>query len=128
MRAPEDDKTMKRIESVLAIGAHPDDIELGCGGSLAKLAAQGVHVHALVLSRGERGNQGGHDRGAETRQALQALGVQKIVQTEFCDTRLAESLPDLVAVIENACDRFAPQRVYTMFREDRHQDHRAYTW
>lgn len=40
---------MKNITRVLAIGAHPDDIELGCGGSLAKLTEKGVEVHALIL-------------------------------------------------------------------------------
>ena len=40
--------------NILAIGAHPDDIELGCGGSLAKLARAGSRIHALVLSRGGR--------------------------------------------------------------------------
>ena len=40
------------VLDILAIGAHPDDIELGCGGSLAKLARAGARIHALVLSRG----------------------------------------------------------------------------
>src|SRR5690349_24956067 len=43
---------------VLAIGAHPDDLELACGGTLAKLSDSGHEVHALVLSHGERGGEG----------------------------------------------------------------------
>jgi len=42
-------------EVVLALGAHPDDIELGCGGLLLKLKASGARVHGLTLTRGERG-------------------------------------------------------------------------
>ncbi|MEJ1098274.1 MULTISPECIES: PIG-L deacetylase family protein [unclassified Pseudoxanthomonas] len=116
---------MKKIERVLAIGAHPDDIELGCGGSLAKLVQAGVKVSALILSHGGRGNVTGEDRCAETRGSLQALGIRDIVQCDFADTRLAEALGDIVDVIERECARVQPGRVYTMFREDRHQDHRA---
>lgn len=116
---------MEKIERVLAIGAHPDDIELGCGGSLTKLAQKRVNVCALILSRGDRGNAAGHDRCAETRSSLQALGVSDIVQCDFTDTRLAEALGDIVETIERENARIQPDRVYTMFREDRHQDHRA---
>ncbi len=116
---------MKNIKRVLAIGAHPDDIELGCGGSLAKLAEKGVEVYALILSHGDRGNVTGDDRCAETRDSLHALGVQDIVQCGFSDTRLAEALGDIVDAIERECARIQPDRVYTMFREDRHQDHRT---
>jgi LmbE family N-acetylglucosaminyl deacetylase len=116
---------MKKIERVLAIGAHPDDIELGCGGSLTKLAQEQVKVCALILSHGDRGNATGLDRCAETRRSLQALGVSDIVQCDFADTRLAEALGDIVETIERECARIQPDRVYTMFREDRHQDHRA---
>ena len=46
-------KDTAMVLDILAIGAHPDDIELGCGGSL--LARDGARIHALVLSRGGRG-------------------------------------------------------------------------
>jgi LmbE family N-acetylglucosaminyl deacetylase len=116
---------MRHITGVLAIGAHPDDIELGCGGSLAKLAAEGVKVHALVLSCGDRGNIHGHDRCAESAEALGMLGVSTVLQAEFADTQLAGSFGDIVELIERECSRLTPDRVYTMFKEDRHQDHRT---
>ena len=116
---------MQEVGSILALGAHPDDLELGCGATLAKLVARGAHVTAVVLSDGSLGAESGFDRHRETREALNSLGIQSIVQRSFPDTRLHEHLNDLIACIEQHVREVAPQRVYTMFHDDRHQDHRA---
>lgn len=116
---------MVETKSILAIGAHPDDLELGCGATLAKLAASGASITALILSNGSSGAELEFDRAEETRNALQFLGVHRVVQHSFPDTRLHEHLNDLIAVIEEHVRETEPQRVYTMFAEDRHQDHRA---
>lgn len=114
---------MNRVKTVLALGAHPDDLELGCGATLAKLSADGVAVHAVVFSNGEQG--GSSDRTTETRKALEALGVASVTQHDFADTRLHESLNDLIACTEDHVRAVGPDRVYTMFHLDRHQDHRT---
>ena len=116
---------MESLKSVLALGAHPDDLELGCGATLAKLAAQGVSVTAVILSEGSRGARADLDRTAETRQALLTLGVATVIQESFPDTRLHEHLNELIAAIEGHVHACSPDRVYTMFDGDRHQDHRA---
>ena len=116
---------MQDVTRILALGAHPDDLELGCGATLAKLVARGVHVTAVILSDGGLGAQLEFDRTRETRDALTSLGVQEIVQHSFPDTRLHQHLNDLIATIEQHVREIAPQRVYTMFHDDRHQDHRA---
>ena len=110
---------------VLAIGAHPDDIELGCGGSLARLTAAGVPVRALILSRGRRGLMSDEDRAEETASALALLGVGDVVVHDFPDTRLWLHVNEMVDLIEWHVRDLEPQRVYTMFQHDRHQDHRA---
>lgn len=121
----QDSLPMGGVSSILAIGAHPDDIELGCGGSLAKLARSGVKVTALVLSKGRRGVLSDDNRAAETRKALETIGIGQIHVHDFEDTQLSRHLTDMIPVIE-ACVREAePTRVYTMFQHDRHQDHRA---
>ncbi len=69
--------------SALAIGAHPDDVEFGCGGTLAKWAAAGCVVHHLVLTDGSKGTWDPHadtaalvvTRQAEQRAASRALGA-----------------------------------------------------
>jgi LmbE family N-acetylglucosaminyl deacetylase len=116
---------MDKVKTVLALGAHPDDLELGCGATLAKLSASGVAVHAIVFSDGKQGGPSGFDRTAETRVALEALGVASVTQHDFVDTRLHEALNDIIACIEEHVRAVAPDRVYTMFHLDRHQDHRT---
>ena len=112
---------------VLAVGAHPDDVELGWGGTLAKLAASGAAVRAVVLSRGERGVERGCnlDRMGETREALHRLGIDDVRFGDFPDTRFAERLNELIAFLETQIADFAPFRLYTMHGRDRHQDHRT---
>ena len=64
-------------ERALAIGAHPDDIEFGCGATLAKWAAQGCVVHHLVCTDGSKGTWAPHAATAAlvvTRQREQRLG------------------------------------------------------
>ena len=112
-------------QTVLAIGAHPDDIELGVGGSLAKFVEAGVAVRTLVLTEGKEGNRHNVSRIDETKQALELLGVRDIFTEDFPDTRLHERLTDIIKCIETHVQEFKPDRVYTMFRDDQHQDHRT---
>jgi len=111
--------------SVLAIGAHPDDIELGCGGSLAKLAQHGAWIEAVVFSKGRRGALSDSDRAVETETALRGLGVAKLTIYDFEDTQLWRHVSELIAVLDRHIAENAPDRVYTMFQHDRHQDHRS---
>jgi LmbE family N-acetylglucosaminyl deacetylase len=109
----------------LAFGAHPDDLELGCGATLAKLVEAGAHVRAVIFSHGSLGASPGVDRAAETRAALRSLGVEDVHVHSFPDTRLHEHLNDLITAMQAHVRETTPDRVYTMFKDDRHQDHRA---
>ena len=108
---------------VLAVGAHPDDLELGCGGTLALLAAAGRRVAILHLTRGERGTRGtAESRLAEAEAAGRALGA---VGVEFLDCgdgglRTGEAEEDaLIAVLR----RLRPELVLAPAEADRHPDH-----
>lgn len=116
--------TAPRPRRVLAIGAHPDDLELGCGGTIAKLADSGHEVRGLVMSQGESGGS----RAARPCEAVNggryvgAAGVQVLA---FTDTELADQEADLAVAIEAAIRRFNPDILLTHSANDQHQDHRA---
>ena len=108
--------------NVLAVGAHPDDIEYGCGGQLARLAEQGHTVWMFVGSRGERGGDPTL-REAEQSLAAQILGVKQ-VGAGWPDTRVPDEAV-LVEAIEGCIRALGADTVLGHTPEDSHQDHRA---
>jgi LmbE family N-acetylglucosaminyl deacetylase len=107
---------------VLAIGAHPDDVEIGCGGALAKHHAQGDILHILTLSRGAAGGEV-NQRIIEAHRAADLLGA-KLKIGALPDTRISSG-PETIDIIEGAIRELQPTHVYTHCAEDTHQDHRA---
>jgi len=114
---------IKKGNNILAVGAHPDDIEYGCGGTIAKHLENGDKVFALILTRGE---QGGHpyDR-EECLNSLKALGLNEsdISFGNFPDSSLPNDF-NVVKFIEDVIIKNNIQKVYTHYPHDRHQDHR----
>jgi LmbE family N-acetylglucosaminyl deacetylase len=113
---------------VLAIGSHPDDIEIGCGGALLKHRAEGDEVHTIVLTSGGRGGEN-HDnqltatRCAEAKAGADILGVT-IECWDYNDGEIPETV-DLINRIESVVKEYAPDRVYIPYGNDTHQDHRV---
>ena len=109
---------------VLAIGAHPDDVELGCGGTLAGLTASGRAVAILHLTRGERGTRGTpEERIAEAERAGTVLGAAEVIVLDCGDggLRRGEAQEDaLIAELR----RLRPEIVLGPPATDRHPDHR----
>jgi N-acetylglucosamine malate deacetylase 1 len=107
----------------LAIGAHPDDVELGCGGTLAKLVSLGYRVGVLDMARGEMGTRG----SAEIR-AREASGAAKELNLAVRDNL---DLPDgHIWLNEESRVKMArkirlyrPRVVFTHYWEDPHPDH-----
>ena len=77
----------KKRKGILAIGAHPDDIELGCGASLARLAKKGIYIAAVVMTSGDSGVNDIIDRHEESREALMMLGCAQTIHLNFADIR-----------------------------------------
>lgn len=75
---------------VIAVGAHPDDVEVGCGGTLAKLASSGIRVGIVDLTDGEPTpySDGPHARMQEAGAAAKVLGVAERIQLDFPNRRL----------------------------------------
>ena len=81
------------VLDVIAVGAHPDDAEIACGGTLAKLAQQGYQVGIIDLTDGEPTphSPGPHVRLEEARRAAELLGVRQRVTLDLPNRRLFDS-------------------------------------
>ncbi|UZN04634.1 response regulator [Cellulomonas sp. S1-8] len=107
---------------VLAVGAHPDDVEIGVGATLASHRAAGHQVVILTMSGGAVGG----DSQTRRHEALAAAAVigARLFLHDFEDTRM-QAAGGLIAVVEEAVSDLSPTVVYTHSAHDRHQDHRA---
>ncbi len=116
--------------NVLFLGAHPDDIELGCGGTLIKHVQRGDNVYALIFTNGERGIpenvlKDGVDRQQESLQALKLANVpfSNIYFLQYPDTELWQHRQDVMNTISKFCETFQIQLIYTHTNKAQHQDH-----
>ncbi len=85
---------------VIAVGAHPDDVEIACGGTLAKLAIQGYRVGIIDLTDGEPtpNSPGPETRLAEAEAAAAALGVHRRINLDLPNRRLFDTFEHRVAL------------------------------
>jgi LmbE family N-acetylglucosaminyl deacetylase len=111
-----------RARTVLAVGAHPDDIEIGAGGTLLRHAAAGDHVVHLMMTDGEAG---GAKQAcvAEAERAAEMIGMT-LLRGGLPDAFLSSSRETL-SVVEHAVEEYQPSIVYVHSPHDGHQDHRA---
>ncbi len=109
------------IKRILAIGAHPDDVEIGCGATLMKHAANGDEVHILTLTNGEQGGQV-NTRYKESMKAAEYLNA-KLYMKDLRDTYITDG-PETIKVIEDVIINVKPDIIYTHSINDNHQDHR----
>lgn len=108
---------------VLAIGAHPDDVELCCGGTLARFAADGRRVGIAHLTRGEMATRGTvEERAAEAREAGRRLGAATVDLLDCGDGGLRTGAAEEDAVID-LIRRRRPEIVLAPPADDRHPDH-----
>lgn len=110
---------------VLAFGAHPDDVELGAGGTMLRFAAAGLRCGVVDLTRGERGSRGtAETRAEEARRAGEMMSLVVRETLEFPDTELQPGLDVRRAVIE-AVRRHRPRILLAPLPGDLHPDHDA---
>ena len=108
---------------ILAIGAHPDDVELGCAATLAKEIAAGKKVGIIDLTRGELGTRGtAVTRDEESAQAAKILGVSFRENLNFADGFFTNDKTHQIAIIK-MIRKYQPEIVICNAIEDRHIDH-----
>jgi LmbE family N-acetylglucosaminyl deacetylase len=120
--------TSARPLNVVCIGAHPDDPETGCGGTLAKLVSEGHHVSIVYLTRGEAGlknadrDTASRQRTAEAIHAAAVLGATAVFANQIdgqtsTDNHHSQEFTALLTSLQ-------PDIVFTHWPLDTHRDHR----
>jgi LmbE family N-acetylglucosaminyl deacetylase len=109
--------------NVLAVGAHPDDVELGCGGALLRHVARGDDVTMLVMTTGQLGTVGVTSRVHEQQEAARILGA-RLRWGGFEDGSIPSG-PAAITVIDRVVAECGAAVMYTHAPGDTHQDHCA---
>ena len=108
--------------NVLAIGAHPDDIEYGCGGMLTKYSQKGHDVYLFVASDGALGGDSTVRREEQADSAL-VMGCREVFWGEFPDTEIPLNR-ELIVRLESVISKVKPRMIFGHYPDDTHQDHR----
>lgn len=108
---------------ILAIGAHPDDVELGCGGTIAKLISEGKTVAMVDLTKGELGTRGTDEtRKEEAADAAKILGISSRENLGMKDGFLENSEEYQMRIVK-MIRKYQPEIVFANAIDDRHPDH-----
>lgn len=107
---------------ILALGAHPDDIEAGCGGTLIKYARLRHQIFLMVMTEGERGAPPGVRR-REQEEAAKYLRAEKIYWGKYQDAEVPLGR-DLIQQVEEVVQEVQPHIIFVHYQDDTHQDHR----
>jgi bacillithiol biosynthesis deacetylase BshB1 len=114
---------MSETVDILFFGAHPDDVELSAGGTVAKCVKDGLRVGIVDLTRGEMGTRGTpQTRKKEAASAAKALGAAFRQQLDFQDGNLQTGREQELELIELLRVR-RPRLVIAPYPDDRHPDH-----
>lgn len=115
---------VRGYQRVLALGAHPDDVELGCGGAVLLAHEAGAEVHAAIMSRceDEAPRATSNLRANEFLRACEITGAKPHTYS-LPNRELPEHRREVMEVLERLQDEVKPDLVFIPFLEDPHQDH-----
>lgn len=129
--SPSEARSDDCLYDCIAIGAHPDDIEVGTGGVLIKLHDLGYRTGVVVLTQGEMGTGGNPEvRADEIEAAAQIMGADVLATLDLGDTRLVDS-PETRTLIANLYRTHRPRLVLAPYwtgghgKKTSHPDHLA---
>lgn len=114
-----------RVKRVLCLGAHSDDIEIGCGGTILRLAQENPNLDVRwVVLCGADDRRAAEARGSAAN-FLERVKLKEVVVSRFRDAYLPYQGVEVKDFFEAQKKAFAPDLIFTHFRDDRHQDHRV---
>ena len=106
---------------VLAFGAHPDDVEFGCSGTLILLKKLGYQINIVDLTRGEASKYGSAERIKESKEASIILEIERET-FDFGDKKISLS-KDHKNKVKNILKKYNPSIVFAPYFKDKHEDH-----
>ncbi|MCR4428680.1 MAG: bacillithiol biosynthesis deacetylase BshB1 [Caldiserica bacterium] len=110
---------------ILTIGAHPDDVEIGMGGTIASLVEKGHEVTILDLTDGEPTPTGSREmRLSESKEAAKVLGVKDRITLDLPNRYLMDTIENRIKVAE-VIRKVKPDIIFLHYWTDAHPDHRA---
>lgn len=130
-------------QRILVLAPHPDDESIGCGGTLKKCVTAGLDVRVIVLTDGRHGSLQIRQlpdndpektglqknlidtRQAETRAAMQQIGVKQILFLNAIDSQLTQDVARIAEALAHELDKWQPDTIILPFITDRHADHFA---
>jgi N-acetylglucosamine malate deacetylase 1 len=123
------------MKTALVVAAHPDDEVLGCGGTIARLTAEGWNVHIHIVAEGSTSRDDVRDISkhgatlsalrAAANEACRILGAASVAFSEMPDNRMdSVALLDIVKLVDSDVQKFAPSLVFTHHAGDVNIDHR----
>ncbi|MED3945620.1 MULTISPECIES: bacillithiol biosynthesis deacetylase BshB1 [Priestia] len=114
---------MKETIDILAFGAHADDVEIGMGGTIARMSEQGLKVVICDLTQAELSSNGTVEiRKQEASKAAEVLGVHERIHLHLPDRGLFLK-PEYIAEIASVIRTYQPRIIFAPYFEDRHPDH-----
>lgn len=109
---------------ILAVGPHPDDIEVGCGGNLIKYVDAGHELYLMVMTLGDKGGEP-DVRKAEQIRSAEIMGAKDLMWGVYEDTQLTPHMNRMVMDIEILLKKINPDFFFVVYGDDSHQDHRS---
>lgn len=107
---------------ILCLGPHPDDLEIGAGGTLVNFAGNGHDVYLMILTMGDMGGES-DIRKTEQMRSAEIIGAKEVYWGGYRDTMLVANAESIRAV-EHIIKLIEPDYIFSNFEEDTHQDHR----
>lgn len=111
------------MKKVMFIGAHPDDIELSCGGLMKKLKDSGVEIFPVICTWGTYGGNVG-ERIREQEKSFSQLSIREYTNLIWDDTKISVTGGN-IRLLEEIISEQNPDFIFTHYPNDTHQDHRA---
>ena len=109
--------------NILAFGAHPDDIELSCGGTIVKMVKTGYKVGVIDITEAELSTRGNVElRKQETKKSAEILKLQVRENLKIQDGQIENNQENRLKVI-NCIRKYQPDIILAPYFEDRHPDH-----